>query len=85
MHITKFVTSCSDRKRRKKQHLDGQSDISGSLRISDGTEDQAKEGKITTETEIMLNKILLIATNVFVCKAKDLFFLFHFLISSAFF
>ncbi|KAF3443724.1 hypothetical protein FNV43_RR13414 [Rhamnella rubrinervis] len=40
----------SDRKRRKKQHLDGQSEISGSLKISNGTEDQVKEGNITTES-----------------------------------
>ncbi|KAG2712258.1 hypothetical protein I3843_04G108000 [Carya illinoinensis] len=33
------------RKRRKKQHFDGQGDFSGSLRISEGTEDQIKEGK----------------------------------------
>lgn len=44
------MISYSDRKRRKKQHLDGQSDISGSLRISDGTEDQVKGGNITTES-----------------------------------
>ncbi|KAH7533032.1 hypothetical protein FEM48_Zijuj04G0086500 [Ziziphus jujuba var. spinosa] len=48
---SKSLEKEKDRKRRKKQRLDGQSDISGSLRITNGTEDQAKEGKITTETE----------------------------------
>ncbi|XP_010313667.1 zinc finger CCCH domain-containing protein 13 isoform X2 [Solanum lycopersicum] len=35
----------SDRKRRMKQHSDGQSDISGSLNMSDGTGDHVKEKK----------------------------------------
>lgn len=35
----------SDRKRRMKHHSDGQSDISGSLNVSDGTGDHAKEKK----------------------------------------
>ncbi|KAK0589117.1 hypothetical protein LWI29_009914 [Acer saccharum] len=38
----------SDRKRRKKQHVDEQSDFSGSLKILDGIEDQVKEGKFTS-------------------------------------
>ncbi|KAA8526484.1 hypothetical protein F0562_008313 [Nyssa sinensis] len=38
----------SDRKRRKKQHLDGQSDFSGSLKISDGTGDRVKDNKLTS-------------------------------------
>ncbi|XP_058072699.1 zinc finger CCCH domain-containing protein 13 isoform X3 [Magnolia sinica] len=35
----------SERRHRKKQHLDGQSDVSGSLKISDDAEDQIKDGK----------------------------------------
>ncbi|KAK2988013.1 hypothetical protein RJ640_011276 [Escallonia rubra] len=37
------VERSSDRKRRRKQQLDGESDFSGSLKASDGAEDQFKE------------------------------------------
>ncbi|KAG2717077.1 hypothetical protein I3760_03G156300 [Carya illinoinensis] len=36
------------RKRTKKQHFEGQGDFSGSLRISERTEDRVKEGKIAS-------------------------------------
>ncbi|EXC23137.1 hypothetical protein L484_018268 [Morus notabilis] len=48
----------SDRKHKKKQRLDGQSDISGSLRISDAAEHQAKGGKFTTDSRVVLVKQL---------------------------
>ncbi|GFZ05536.1 hypothetical protein Acr_17g0011080 [Actinidia rufa] len=38
----------SDRKRRKKQQLDGQSDFSGSLRVSDDTEDGSRDKKLAS-------------------------------------
>ncbi|PON68775.1 Zinc finger, CCCH-type [Parasponia andersonii] len=44
----------SDRKRSKRQRLDGQSDISGSLRISDGADEQGKEGKFTSDSRGVL-------------------------------
>ncbi|KAK2650196.1 hypothetical protein Ddye_017685 [Dipteronia dyeriana] len=48
----------SDRKRRKKQH-DGQSDFSGSLKISDGIEDQVKEGQFaSSDSKIALREKL---------------------------
>ncbi|XP_041009216.1 zinc finger CCCH domain-containing protein 40-like isoform X2 [Juglans microcarpa x Juglans regia] len=47
------------RKRRKKQHFDGQGDFSGSLRISEGTEDQVKEGKtVSTNPRDVLDEQL---------------------------
>uniref|UniRef100_A0A2P2MQA5 Uncharacterized protein MANES_12G077600 n=1 Tax=Rhizophora mucronata TaxID=61149 RepID=A0A2P2MQA5_RHIMU len=39
-----------DRKRRKRQQFDGQSDFSGSLKISDRAEDRAKERKSTSSS-----------------------------------
>ncbi|MCE3216278.1 hypothetical protein HAX54_005842 [Datura stramonium] len=42
---TESVGRRSDRKRRMKHHSDGQSDISGSLNMSDGTGDHVKEKK----------------------------------------
>ncbi|KAK3184336.1 hypothetical protein Dsin_031622 [Dipteronia sinensis] len=48
----------SDKKRRKKQH-DGQSDFSGSLKISDGIEDRVKEGQFTSsDSKIALREQL---------------------------
>lgn len=50
----KFVTVI--RKRRKKEHLDGQSDYSGSLRFSEGTEDRVKDSRqISSESKDILN------------------------------
>lgn len=46
-HVYELKTICS-RKRRKKQHFDGQGDFSGSLRISEGPEDRVKEGKMAS-------------------------------------
>lgn len=47
------------RKRRKKEHLDGQSDYSGSLRYSEGTEDKAKDSRqISSESKDILNEQL---------------------------
>ncbi|KAK0588606.1 hypothetical protein LWI29_003150 [Acer saccharum] len=49
----------SDRKRRKKQHVDKQSDFSGSLKILDGIEDQVKEGKFSSsDSKIALQEKL---------------------------
>ncbi|KAK4845221.1 hypothetical protein QYF36_002492 [Acer negundo] len=49
----------SDRKRRKKQHVDEQSDFSGSLKLLDGIEDQVKEGKFTSsDSKIALREKL---------------------------
>ena len=42
------ILCCSERKHRKKQQLDGQSDFSGSLKFSDGTDDRLKEGKLAS-------------------------------------
>lgn len=39
----------SERRNRKKQHLDGQSDASGSLKISGGS-DGVKERKVSSST-----------------------------------
>ena len=44
----------SDRKHRKKQRLDGQSDISGSVRISIGSEHQPKEEKLAVDSRGVL-------------------------------
>ncbi|KAJ4729999.1 Zinc finger CCCH domain-containing protein [Melia azedarach] len=47
----------SDRKRRKTQQLDGQSEFSGSLKISDGIEDPVKEGKVTpSDSKVVLQE-----------------------------
>ncbi|XP_062106163.1 zinc finger CCCH domain-containing protein 13 isoform X2 [Humulus lupulus] len=43
-----------ERKHKKRQRLDGQSDVSGSLRISDGADDQGKEGKFTNDSRSVL-------------------------------
>ncbi|MCD7469181.1 hypothetical protein HAX54_008031 [Datura stramonium] len=43
--VLESVGRRSDRKRRMKHHSDGQSDISGSLNMSDGTGDHVKEKK----------------------------------------
>ncbi|KAK9285361.1 hypothetical protein L1049_024552 [Liquidambar formosana] len=43
---SRSIEKKSDRKRRKKQLLDGQSDFSGGLKVSDGNEDRVKEVKI---------------------------------------
>ncbi|RVW68442.1 Zinc finger CCCH domain-containing protein 13 [Vitis vinifera] len=45
---SRSVGKKSDRKHRRKQQLDGQSDFSGSLKISDGTDDRLKEGKLAS-------------------------------------
>lgn len=45
---SRSIEEKSDRKRRKKQPLDGRSDFSGGLKISDGTDDRAKELKISS-------------------------------------
>lgn len=46
-----------DRKRRKKQHFDGQSDLSGSLKSLDGAKDWDKIRKSTsTDSVIVLKK-----------------------------
>ena len=37
------ILSFMGRKRRKKQHIDGESEFSGSLRLFEGTEDKMKE------------------------------------------
>lgn len=42
---------CS-RGQRKRQHLDGHSDVSASLKTSDGAEDQIKDGKVSSYNEI---------------------------------
>ncbi|XP_022136017.1 zinc finger CCCH domain-containing protein 13 [Momordica charantia] len=52
----------SDRKRRKKEHGDSHNDYSGSLRISDRSDERDREGKITSSTsrdilEGQLNKM----------------------------
>ncbi|CAL5342464.1 unnamed protein product [Camellia sinensis] len=41
-------TSPTDRKRRKKHQLDGQSDFSGSAKISDGSDDRIRHRKLTS-------------------------------------
>ncbi|XP_077243499.1 zinc finger C-x8-C-x5-C-x3-H type family protein isoform X2 [Tasmannia lanceolata] len=42
----------SVRRHRKKQHLDGQSDASGSLKASDGGEDRIKEGRLDDKDDL---------------------------------
>ncbi|XP_008801339.2 zinc finger CCCH domain-containing protein 13 [Phoenix dactylifera] len=41
----------SERRYRKKQRMDGESDISGSLKISDGAKDRKKEDKVSSHDE----------------------------------
>eukprot|EP00268_Persea_americana_P019368 TRINITY_DN19923_c0_g1_i6.p1 TRINITY_DN19923_c0_g1~~TRINITY_DN19923_c0_g1_i6.p1 ORF type:complete len:471 (+),score=124.88 TRINITY_DN19923_c0_g1_i6:184-1596(+) len=41
----------SERRHRRKQHLNGQSDVSGSLKNSDGADDHIKEGKVSSYDE----------------------------------
>ncbi|XP_008230096.1 PREDICTED: zinc finger CCCH domain-containing protein 13 isoform X1 [Prunus mume] len=52
-----FEYSFGNSKRRKKQHLDGQSDISGSLRISNETEHEAKEANTRGVLEEQLKQL----------------------------
>ncbi|CAL9013791.1 unnamed protein product [Prunus brigantina] len=52
-----FEYSFGNSKRRKKQHLDGQSDISGSLRISNETEHEAKEANSRGVLEEQLKQL----------------------------
>lgn len=55
MRVIEFkILLNSDRKRRKRQRLDSQSDLSGSLRISDGAEDQGKKEKFTIDSRGVL-------------------------------
>ncbi|XP_031254541.1 zinc finger CCCH domain-containing protein 40 [Pistacia vera] len=49
----------SDRKRRRKQHIDGQNDSSGSLKILDGIGDRVKDRKFTSSgSKIILQEQL---------------------------
>lgn len=41
------IVYASEKKRRNRQQLDGQSDFSGSGKISDGTEDYIRDRKMT--------------------------------------
>ncbi|XP_034207082.1 zinc finger CCCH domain-containing protein 13 isoform X3 [Prunus dulcis] len=52
-----FEYSFGNSKRRKKQHLDGQSDISGSLRISNETEHEGKEANSRGVLEEQLKQL----------------------------
>ncbi|KAK1566473.1 hypothetical protein Q3G72_000431 [Acer saccharum] len=59
--LGQWLSKCifGDRKRRKKQHVDDQSDFSGSLKILDGIEDQVREGKFTSsDSKIALREKL---------------------------
>lgn len=58
----------SERRHRRKQHLNGQSDVSGSLKNSDGADDHIKEGKVSSydekdvlEEQVQFNFILSVA------------------------
>lgn len=42
---------CSERRHRKKQHTDGESDVSDSFKGSDGPEDRKKEDKTSSYDE----------------------------------
>ncbi|RWW12613.1 hypothetical protein BHE74_00019477 [Ensete ventricosum] len=45
------VLICSERRHRKKQHTDGESDVSDSFKGSDGPEDRKKEDKTSSYDE----------------------------------
>ncbi|XP_058006027.1 zinc finger CCCH domain-containing protein 13 isoform X2 [Hevea brasiliensis] len=57
---SRSIEKNSDRKRRKKQHFDGQSDLSRSLKSSDGAEDRVKRRKTTSTDSIFFLKKQLI-------------------------
>ncbi|XP_011003218.1 PREDICTED: zinc finger CCCH domain-containing protein 13 isoform X3 [Populus euphratica] len=58
---SRSLEKSSDRKRRKKQQYDGQSDFSGSLKVSDRADDQVKERKSASselkEMQSNINKL----------------------------
>ncbi|KAL9340138.1 hypothetical protein Peur_066357 [Populus x canadensis] len=55
---SRSLEKSNDRKRRKKQQYDGQSDFSGSLKVSDRADDQVKERKsVSSELKEMQSNI----------------------------
>ena len=59
MEVFSLKYSNSDRKHGKRRRLNAQSDISGSLRISDGSDYQGKEGKSTSDSRgVLVEQVL---------------------------